>query len=262
MGSHHTVFPRQPQSRRIHAVQLLLEVDGLRLRPVQRVAHAGGILLRGVPGRHEQAALAPHRELGRARRQPVQRHVEIQHPRLQVLRVQPRADGQPHLPRAGALRRLPGRPRPQVLRPRRRVPVARRADIPPHRRRQDSLHHTGDRPGRFRLARGQELLRRRREGAAQDRPGAALQIPQDSRKLGSRRRLQHTRRNAGNLPSLLPHRARPPLAHPRPCRSPHPRVAPSRPRIHKSVRAGHGPPLHGSARKMVRRGRESPSPEP
>ena len=168
VGGGGAVLPRQPPRCRLHAVQLLHEVDGLRLRPLRRVAHARRRLLRGVARRHEQAALAPHRKLGAARRQPLQGDVEIQHPRLQVLLVQPRAHGQPHLPGAGAIRRLPRRPRPSVLRPRIRMSRARNAHLPPHRRRQNRLHHPRIHPRGFGLARSQKLLRRRREGAAQD----------------------------------------------------------------------------------------------
>ena len=79
-------------------------------------------LLRGQPRHRQQAQVPAHRELGQSGAQPLQGHLEVQHPVLQVLRLQPSPSLHSELPGTGAVRRLLRRPVPSFLRPLRRVP--------------------------------------------------------------------------------------------------------------------------------------------
>ena len=204
LGGGSPVLPRQPSGDDVHAVQLLHAMDGLRDRTLRRVPYPCHRVLRGQPGGDEPAPVEAHRKLGEVGEQPIQRDVEIQHVGLQVLRVQPRADGEPLFPGVGAIRGLPRRAVASVIRSRGGVPGARSADIPAHRRGQDCLHRPCLRLGGLRLARGQELLRVRRKGAAEDRRRPALSILEDSREAGPSWRHEHPQRHAGDFPGALP----------------------------------------------------------
>ena len=78
LGGHVAVLQGQPQSGRVHAIQLLHELDRLWGEALQGVSHAGGsAYFEASPCGDEQAALPSYRELGVARRQSVQGNLEV-----------------------------------------------------------------------------------------------------------------------------------------------------------------------------------------
>ena len=166
MGSRRRVLQGERARAWLHALELLLQMDGLRQDALQRVPHACGGVLRGEPRHDEQAAIAAHRELGEPRLRLVQRHMEVQHIGVQVLSVQPRAARRPQFPGNGTVRQVPGRAVASLIRLVVGMPHAWAAALPADRRRQVGVHSAGIYAGGFGLARNQELLRVRRARAA------------------------------------------------------------------------------------------------
>ena len=167
MGGRRAFLRGQPGRRPHDAVQLLPEVGRLRLGPVRGVAHAGGQLLRGEPGRDEPSQVPPHRDVDEPGPRPLQGLVEVEHSLDQVLRGQPQPPDDPDRAGARTLHRLPGRALKPLLRHGGGMPRSFTGDIPPARRGQAHLHPAGHLTDRVDVAAGQGPVRVVRPGASE-----------------------------------------------------------------------------------------------
>ena len=262
LGGGGAVLPSEPRGDRLYAVQLLRQVDSVRGVSVPGVAHAGYGLFRGQPWDDQQAEVTTHRELGSLGTQPLQGNLEVLHAGIQILRFESLPRQQLELSRARAVRRLPGRPVSQVLRPCRRVPDAGTGALPTDRGRQGRVHISGVGARRDGLEGGQELLRRGREGAAADRVRPTPSVPQAGRAACQERGYQHPHVDAGDVTVAGGDRQGGPRPGPGPVGVAAGGLASSRTRVHQIVPGGPGEDHRRAGRPVVREGAGAAEAEP
>ena len=122
LGSGHRVLQGQPPRLPLPVVPVLHAVGPVRHLPGPGLAHAGRGLFQVQRGHRAQPAPAVHPALGRPGPQPVQRHLEVQHSSVQVLRGLAGAGAEPPLLGRGGIRVADRSAVVQVLRRSQRVP--------------------------------------------------------------------------------------------------------------------------------------------